>query len=143
VKNYGELKDKALLFGWIAGLLLFISVLWIATHGAQGYYLMRAVNSVFINNDDPRRVTSLLQKPDRENKHQNLMGFWYSMHLSQDSMFVFTVFQDGIMLPLGAIVSPDGNVEEIIPLSAHSEYVFDSLPKSVLQMYITRIEGRE
>ena len=54
---------------------------------------------------------------------------------------MFPVFQNGILIPLGAVVSPDGDVQEIIPLSAHSVQIFDRLPQSVIQMYVRRIEG--
>jgi hypothetical protein len=62
------------------------------------------------------------------------------MYNDTDKMFVFTVFQDGILIPLGAIVSSNGTVNEILPLSAHAVQVFDNFPKSVLQTYIDRIE---
>ena len=131
------IKDKAVLFAWIAGLLLLISMLWIFTQPLQSYYLMRSVNNVFINSDDMRRLSSSIP---RKSEKTNLLGHWYTMFNSTDTMFVFTVFQDGILIPLGAIVSPAGTVEDLIPLSAHAVQVFETLPKSILQMYISRIE---
>jgi len=131
------MKDKALLFGWIIGLLLLVSVIWILTQPIQAYYLMRSVNGVFIGNSDSRRVSGYVnQKAGKA----GLFGYWYTMFNSTDRLFVFTVFQDGILVPLGAIVTPNGIVNEIIPLSAHAVQVFDSIPGSILQMYINRIE---
>ncbi|MDR2541948.1 MAG: hypothetical protein LBC80_00635 [Treponema sp.] len=143
MNNPGDFKDKAALFAWIAGLLLITSLLWIVTSNLQSNYLMRTVNNVFMGNNDQRRLSgSLQQRPQGANRQAfNLFGYWYSMHNSTDLMFVFSVFRDGIMIPLGAIVSQDGKVSEIIPLSAHAVYVFDTLPQSILQMYINRIEG--
>jgi len=133
-----ELKDKAVLFAWVTGLLLFISMLWIFTQPVQAYHLMRTVNAVFISNNDARRVTpSAPQKTEKS----NLLGYWYSMYDSTDKMFVFAVFQDGILAPLGAIVSDEGKVNEILPLSAHAVQIFDTMPKSILQMYTARIEN--
>jgi hypothetical protein len=63
------------------------------------------------------------------------------MHNSPDFVFVFTVFQNGILVPLGAVVSANGSVQEILPLSAHAAQTADNLPQSVLQMYIRRIEA--
>ena len=131
------MKDKAILLGWITGLLLLISVLWISIQSVHSFYILRAVNSVFINNDDSRRVAKSLNI--KAGKAEAL-GYWYSMNNSQDKMFVFTAFQDGILVPLGAIVSPNGTVSEIMPLSAHAAQIFDRLPKSILQMYTVRIE---
>jgi hypothetical protein len=132
-----DLKDKAVLLGWIAGLLIIILVIWSFSQNIQSYNILKAVNNVFINNDDSRRLISYI--PVNTNKTE-IMGYWYLFNNSQEMMFVFNYFQDGILIPLGAVVSPDGNVIEIIPLSAHAIQVFDDLPQRILQMYIKRIE---
>ena len=143
MKNTSSFKDKIILFSWTAGLLLIISLLWIVTQPLQSHYLMRAVNGIFINNNDIRRVSASIQNYSGKdiNHGRHLFGYWYSMHNSSDKMFVFTVFKEGIMIPLGAIVSPDGKVNEIIPLSSHAGNVFKTFPESIMQMYINRIEG--
>jgi hypothetical protein len=70
-----------------------------------------------------------------------LLGYWFSMSNSTDQMLIFPIFKDGILIPLGAIVTPDNTVSEVIPLSAHAVQAFNSLPASILQMYIKRIEA--
>jgi len=130
------MKDKAILLGWITGLLLLISVLWISVQSVHAFNVLRAVNGVFINNDDSRRVSKYIHVKAGK---AELLGYWYSMN-STDKMFVFTVFKDGILVPLGAIVSSDGTVSEILPLSAHAVQIFEGLPKSILKMYTGRIE---
>jgi len=134
---FSNLKDKAILFAWIAGLLLLISVLWVLTFSVQSKNLIRSVNNVFINNNDDRRVSKYIQ---HRSGNADLLGYWYSMLNSTDEMFVFGIFQDGILVPLGAVVSQDGKVKDVLPLSAHASQVFAGLPKSILQMYINRIE---
>jgi len=131
------MKDKIVLISWITGLLLLISVFWIVTQGVQTNYLMRTVNNIFINNNEARRVSAYI--PHKSGK-ADLMGYWYSLFNSQDIFFIFTVFQDGILVPLGAVVS-SGIVKEIVPLSAHAEQVYSKIPESILQMYIRRIEN--
>jgi len=133
-----EFKDKAVLFGWVAGLLLLISLLVILTVPVQANYLLRNVNSVFMNNNDSRRLTAYIQqKPGKADP----FGYWFSMLNSDNRMFVFSVFKDGILIPLGAVVSTNGTVEELIPLSAHAVQAFEALPESIIQMYVKRIEG--
>jgi len=132
-----DVKDRLILFGWIAGLLMLISVIWIFSQRLQAYYLLQSVNNVFVNNEDARRLSAYI--PNKTGK-AGLLGYWYSMRNSSNRFFVFTIFQDGILIPLGAIVSDNGSVSEIIPLSAHAVQVFNDLPQSILQMYITRIE---
>jgi len=132
-----DLKNKAVLLGWIMGLLLLISLLIIFTVPVQTYYLLRNINNVFINNNDTRRLTAYIkQKPGKAEP----FGYWFSMLNSENRMFVFSFFKDGILIPLGAVVSADGAVEEVIPLSAHAVQAFESLPESLIQMYVRRIE---
>lgn len=136
MKNIRDLKDKAILLGWIAGLLFLISLLWILTGPAQAQKMLRTVNGVFITTGDNRRVSTYLHVNSGK---AGLLGYWYSMYNSNDKMFVFSVFKDGILVPLGAVVS-DGKVGDIIPLSAHAMKTFDAIPESFLQVYVTRIE---
>ena len=131
------MKDKAILFGWIAGLLLLISMLWIFTQPLQTLYLLRTINNVFISNNDSRRLSSYLHQ---RTPKAGLLGYWFLMNNPEKRMFVFTVFQNGILIPLGAVVSANGTVEEILPLSAHAVQAFEDLPKSILQMHVSRIE---
>jgi len=133
-----KIKDKAILAAWITGIILLISMLWIFTHGVQASYLMRSVNKVFDNNNDTRRAVSYIQQ---KSDNAGLIGYWYSMVNTTDKLFVFTVFNDGILVPLGAVVSAEGKVNEIMPLSAHAVHIFDSLPEIIIQMYSNRIEA--
>jgi hypothetical protein len=135
--SFSTYKNKAISFCWIAGLLIFIAMLWILTQPLMARYLLRTVNRVFINTGQPHRIASSLA-PGRENS--SLLGYWYSMVNSQDRMFVFTIMRDGILIPLGVIVSPEGDLKDMIPLSAHAMQIMDELPDKVQQMYASRIE---
>jgi hypothetical protein len=135
--NINSLRDKALTAGWVVVILFLICLLWILTQPVQKHHLLRAVNNVFIANNDSRRV---IDHTGLHHGKAGLLGYWYSMTNSSEQMFVFAVFQDGILVPLGAVISPGGNVSEIIPLSAHAETVIDKMPASIIQIYITRIE---
>jgi hypothetical protein len=133
-----KLKDKAILLGWVAGIFIIISIIWSGTQRIQTHNILRAVNNVFINNDDSRRLSAYI--PVNTDKAE-MMGYWYSFYDSKEMMFVFNFFLDGILIPLGAVVSVDGNVIEVIPLSAHAVQVFNDLPQNILQIYIKRIEA--
>jgi len=138
MNNSGNIKNKAIVFGWVIGLLFFLSLIWILSQPLQKYYLLRTINNVLISNGDSRRITEYIDANDGKN---GLFGYWFLMYDSPGSMFVFAAFQDGILVPLGAIVSDNGSVNDIIPLSAHAMQVAGKLPMSVLQVYITRIEA--
>jgi hypothetical protein len=132
-----DLKDKAILSGWITGIILLISIIWIVSQTMQANFLMRSINNVLMNNNDSRRLSSFMKKNPVK---PGLLGYWYSINNSENQMFVFTVFKDGILVPLGAVVSSENEVEEVIPLSSHAVQIFDNIPQRVLQVYITRIE---
>ena len=135
--DVNALREKAVLLGWVAGILILISLLWILTSPLQAQNLMRTVNSVFISNNDSRRLYSYLNV---KHKKADLLGYWFLMNNFTDRMFVFTVFQDGILIPLGAVVSDNGEVKEIMPLSAHAVKAAGRLPESILKIYIKRIQ---
>jgi len=138
MKNVRSFKDIAFLAGWIAGLLFLIALIWILTQPLQAYHLLRAVNGSLIASGDSRRVT---QHINHGGKKADIFGYWYSIYESTDKMFVFSVFQDGILVPLGAVVSDNGSVDDVIPLSAHAVQVFEKIPKSIISMYTARIEA--
>ncbi|MCL2180664.1 MAG: hypothetical protein FWB83_06005 [Treponema sp.] len=133
-----DIRDKAILFGWITGLLLLVCLLWGLTTPLQTHYLLRSVNSVFNSNGDPRRLTSHLHQSAPK---ASLLGHWFAMQNSADQMYVFAFFQDGILLPLGAVVSPDSIVLDVVPLSAHAVRIYNKIPDSVIKMYVNRIEA--
>ena len=131
------IRDRAVFFGWIAGLLIAIALIWIAAKPLHARYLMVTVNKVLINSGDDRRLSSYLEGP----KGNGMLGYWYTMTGTNDLMFVFAIFQEGILVPCGAIVKDDGEVGEIIPLSAHAGQVFNKIQKNVMRIYIQRIEA--
>ena len=141
MKNIEVIKNKAIVFAWITGLLVLIATLWILTQPLQRYYLLRTVNSVMIASGDPRRI---IEYTGRNEGITGLFGYWFSMFNSESNftgqMFIFPVFQDGILVPFGAVVADNGRVDDLIPLSAHAVEVMDKIPQSILQVYVTRIE---
>ena len=134
-----EIKDKAIFAGWIAGLLIAIALIWTFVQPLQEFNLLRAVNRVFITAGDSRRLSARIVRPAGKS---SLLGYWYSMLGSTDRMFVFGAIQDGILIPCGAIVSANGEVTEIIPLSAHARQVLENMPQSIMRIYIRRIESQ-
>ena len=131
------IRDRAVFSGWIAGLLIAIALIWILTRPMQERYLLRTVNRALIVSGDSRRLSAQTAKPAGKS---SLLGYWYSMRDSTDRMFVFGAIQDGILVPCGAIVAANGEVREIIPLSAHAGQVLENMPQGIMRMYAQRIE---
>jgi len=137
MSNTFNVKDKLILTGWISGLLVIMTVIWILSQPLQAYYLLRSANGALISAGDSRRLTAYAGKGVEKT---GVLGYWYFMHNTKDKMLVFSVFKDGILVPLGAVVAANGTVKDVIPLSLHAAKIFDDLPQNVLQIYINRIE---
>jgi len=132
------IRDRLILAGWIAGLLAVITLLWALTRPLQARCLMESANRALAVSGDSRLLTAEAARPAGKS---SLLGYWYSIFNSTQRMFVFAAFQDGILVPCGAVVSDNEEVTEIIPLSAHAAQVFENMPQSVLGIYARRIEA--
>lgn len=132
-----ELQDRAIFFGWVAGLAIAGALLWTLTQPLREDYLLRSVNRLFTAANDNRRLAAPL---GRAQAKSGPTGVWYSLRNSTSTMYVFTVMRDGILVPCGAQVSPEGTVEAIIPLGVNAVQVFDRISPALMRIYIQRIE---
>ncbi|MDR2477913.1 MAG: hypothetical protein LBD48_01220 [Treponema sp.] len=133
-----RLKDRAFFGGWIAGLVIIGALVWSLTQPLRTNHMLRAVNKMFAVSGDQRRLAA--PRPGLSAGTLPL-GRWYSFLESKSLLLVFTIMRDGILVPCGAQVSPEGIVEEIIPLGVHARQVFDRLPNGLVQIYVSRIES--
>jgi hypothetical protein len=136
--NMPALRDNAVFIGWIAGLCIAGSLLWSLTRPLQTQYLLRAVNKSLIAREDTRR---LVRPEDRRPISTNPLGVWYTMIDPDSGMFVCAIAWDGALIPCGAELSPEGRVRELIPLSGSSEQLLDHIPRSIIAVYVRRIEA--
>jgi hypothetical protein len=137
---FAELKDRAVLAGWIGGLVLAGLLLWAGTASLRGRFLMRAVNRILEEENVSYRLKSAMTGG------KGPMGTWYTLADREGVFFVFTLFREGITIPCGALVNPAGQVEELVPLSGHGAETIDRIPQGVIDVHIRRIEaafGRE
>jgi hypothetical protein len=137
---FSGIKDWAVFFGWIGGLIIIGGIVWSLTQPVWTRGLMRSVNRVLSLGEDPRRLNAPLAVP-RPSGGAGPLGSWYTLERSEDTFFVFTIMRDGILVLCGAQVSPDGKVVEIVPLSDHAKQVFDDISGGIIQTYIRRIEA--
>jgi hypothetical protein len=131
------LKDRAVLAGWIVGLVLAAALLWSLTFPFRSVCLMRSVNRSFIETGDDRRLLAPLSRPP---KGQFPFGCWYNLDKQETLFFVFTVMRDGMLVPCGAEIS-GGRVTEIVPLGSHALQVMERIPPGLIQVYTHRIES--
>jgi hypothetical protein len=139
-----RLRDGAICIGWIGGLILAGGLCWFLSQPLRSDLLMKAVNRVFIQTGDSRRLTSAI--PLEELKPEALrMGTWYAMSFSGEGnrAVVFNFIGEGNFFPCVAEINQEGMVEEIIPLNSHGERIFRRLSPGSVQIYKRRIEGRK
>ena len=131
------MKDRAILVGWIVGLILIAALIWSLTFSFRSVGLMRSTNRILSAQNDTRRLSAPLS---RQFAAPVPLGIWYSLADSDSLLFVFVIMRDGILVPFGAVLSSQGEVTELIPLGSHAHKVMGSLPQGLIQVYVRRIE---
>ena len=132
------LKDKAILLGWITGLILAAVLVWSLTFNFRSACLMRSANRSLADMEDSRRLVTPLRRPF---SGQFPLGCWYTVAESDSVFFVFTVMRDGILVPCGAEISGEGKVKNIVPMGNHARQVLERIPPGLIHIYTRRIES--
>ena len=132
------LKDRAILLGWIVGLLLIPSLLWSLSFPFRATGLMRSANRILIAQNDERRLASPLSQ---QFAAPVPLGCWYRLANSNSLFFVFAILQDGILVPCGVEISDQGEATGFVPLGSHALKVIDRIPQGLIQVYLRRIES--
>ena len=131
------LKDRAILFGWIAGLVLAGSLLWSLTFTYRSVCLMRMVNKNLVLMNDERVLSAPIRQPYTG---KFPLGCWYTLTDSDSVFFVFVIMREGILIPCGAEITKDGKMRELAPLGLHARQMMLRLPDGLIQVYARRIE---
>ena len=137
------LKDKGILVGWIAGLVLIASLVWSLSFPFRAMRLMHSTNRVLALMGDARVLSAPLP---RQPAGAVPLGCWYILDESSGVeagplFFVFVIMRNGILVPFGAQIGAEGIVTEIIPLASHARKVMDRIPQGLFQLYTRRIES--
>lgn len=133
-------REGAIFLGWICGLVFLGGLIWFLTQPVLGRLLIAPVNRILAQRENVLRLdapVSLSRPPGASAP----LGRWYSLEKSKELLFVFALMRDGPLALCGARVSPEGRVEEILPLSAHAEQILSTLPGGMLLTYRYRIEA--
>jgi hypothetical protein len=133
-------REGAVFLGWICGLVFLGGLIWFLTQPVLSRFLIPPVNRILAQREEAPRLEAPVSLP-RPPGASAPLGRWYSLEKSESLLFVFPLMRDGPLALCGAWVSPEGKVEEILPLSAHAEQVLYTLPQGMLLSYIYRIEA--
>ena len=132
------LKDRLILLGWIAGLLLAASLAWALTFPYRADSLMRSVNKALDAAGDTREIFSPLPRGYTKSAP---MGFWYRLYGSDSLFFVFVIMNEGTLVPCGVEIDKGGKAVDVVPLGSYARQVIGRIPQGVIQVYIRRVES--
>jgi hypothetical protein len=131
-------KDRLILLGWFAVLLLAASLAWSLSFPYRAHSLMRSVNVALYAAGDTRVLVS--PWPGRFAKPAP-MGSLYRFFGSDSLFFVFVIMNEGILVPCGVEIDKDGKAGNIVPLGSHARQVIGRIPRGIIQVYLRRIES--
>jgi hypothetical protein len=131
-------KDRLILLGWFAGLLLAASLAWSLSFPYRAHSLMQSVNKALEMAGDTRIIFSPLP---RGLTKPSLMGFWYKLYESDSAFFVFVIMNEGILVPCGVEINKDGKAVDIVPLGSHARQLIVRIPQGVIEIYLRRVES--
>jgi hypothetical protein len=131
-----RLKDGGILLGWIVGILAAGGLVWFFTQPLRTKALMRSVNGVLLSRGDSRRLAAHLSAPPEPERP---LGVWFTRTDSAGRAVVFAMMDYGIQASFAAMLSPQGDLEELIPLSGHAERIQERLSPEFTQLYLRRI----
>ena len=157
-----QMKDTAILVGWIAGLVLIAGLVWFLTQPVRSTILSKAVNQALEQSGSSHRLEAPVS-PGALKHGVSKMGSWYTMtefsgrkaadagakenpgevQPVKTTAFIFAFIGEGAFFPCAAIVSPEGKVEEFIPLSGYGEKIIKRVSPEILKLYTRRIEGTD
>ena len=146
-----QAKDIGVLAGWIAALILIAGLSWFLTQPVRSRFLLQAVNRVLEQSGDRRRLGEPVPESDLK-AGLSRMGAWHTVRLVDNSGYagiydgrralIFTFIGEGAFFPCVVLVSPEGKVEEFIPLSSYGERMMKRFSPGISRVYARRIEAR-
>jgi len=136
-------KDRLILLGWIAGLLLAASLAWSLSYNYRAASMTGSLNKALAAAGDKRIISSPL--PGRSAKPAPAahapMGLWYGLEESDSLFYVFVIMNEGILVPCGVEIDKAGKAVGIVPLGGHARQVIGRIPPGVMRVYLRRIES--
>jgi hypothetical protein len=133
-------RQMGIFLGWVAGLFLVGALGWIFTQPVRTRMLIRSVNRVLADSGEDLRLDAPISPwgmPGRAMQG----GSWFTTLDGEDRGIVFPIMSGGIMVSFLGIISPEGTLRSLIPLSRHAEKMWDRLPPEYLRIYVNRIEA--
>ena len=145
-----QLKDAAILAGWIAALILLAALLWFLSLSVRSRFLMTSVNQSLEQSGSSRRLGTAIPRGAIKPSLSGI-GSWYNLteHSARqaadspgkgEKAVIFTLIAEGSSFPCLAVLNASGTLAEFIPLSGHGEKMMKRVSPGILGVYTRRIE---
>jgi hypothetical protein len=134
-----SVKQWGLFAAWIGGLVLTGILFWGLTGSLRSQIMVSSVNKVLDRSNSPYRLdraVGALGKPGRAMQ----LGSWFTLRNTGGRAVVFPLMTGPNAAAAMALLSPEGKVESLVPLSTSAVQLFERLPAGVIQLYIRRAE---
>jgi hypothetical protein len=132
-------KQWGFFAAWIGGLVLIGILLWGLTGSLRSQIIVASANKVLERSDVPYRLDKAigtLGKPGRATQ----LGSWFTLRNNDGRAVVFPLMTGPNAAAALALLSREGKVESLIPLSTGAVQLFERLPAEVVQIYVRRAE---
>jgi hypothetical protein len=134
-----SVKQWGVFAAWIGGLVLIGILLWGLTGSLRSQIIAASANKVLDRSGIPYRLDKAIDtlgKPGRATQ----LGSWFTLRNDNGRAVVFPLMTGPNAAAALALLSREGKVESLVPLSTSAVQLFDRLPAGVLQLYVRRAE---
>ena len=132
-------KQWGFFAAWIGGLVLTGILFWGLTGSLRAQIMVISANKVLDRSGIPHRLDKTIDtlgKPGRATQ----LGSWFTLRNTGGRAVVFPLMAGPNAAAVMALLSPEGKVESLVPLSTGAVQLFERLPAGVVQLYIRRAE---
>jgi hypothetical protein len=124
---------------WVVAIVLSGSLIWGLTNQVRANVTIQAVNRHLAEIGEERRVVSAIDSFALSGRATQA-GMWCRLS-SNEKAVIFPLITNGIFSPCLGIINSEGNLANIIPLSANAKTAVERINRSgILQSWIRRIE---
>jgi hypothetical protein len=133
-------KTAGLWAAWAAGIFLLSGLLWLFTQNVREARLINTANKSLESQGYEFRVE---KSPAERNGRLALLGYRLVLADTGETCVIFSMFSGGIPASCLAVLSEEGAVREMVPLSRHGQKILGRMPTDILNIYKHRIEAAE
>jgi hypothetical protein len=135
---FANMGERGIFALWIAAIILSGTLLWGLTSNLREAITIQAVNRQLAEIGEERRVVSAIDSFALSGRATQT-GIWCRLN-SNEKAVIFPLIANGIFSPCLGIINSEGNLANIIPLSANAKTAIERINPGFWQLWMRRIE---